>query len=170
MHSKSQGMKFEVKISVAKVYVVFMNWIHSFCVFSAFTSEGQTKWERRQRFIPLRNIWCVLKSGLNFLLAGCVLIKKECIWLQMTLHCCKRQNPSKTNDIYVTVCSVWFAPVFNCVFLGLWCLWYINHFRSACCHDCGNKDNISDAPNVRVFVTECGVACFGVLFFYLPTE
>lgn len=54
----------------------------------------------------------MLKSDLNFLLAECMLTKKECIWLQMTLHCCKRQNPSKMNYVYITVYSFWLALQF----------------------------------------------------------
>lgn len=54
----------------------------------------------------------MLKSGLNFLLAECRLTKKECIWLQMILHCCKRQNPSKMNYVCITICSFWLALQF----------------------------------------------------------
>jgi len=67
----------------------------------------------------------MLKSGLNFLLAECVLIRKECIWLQMTLHCCKRQNPSKMNYFYITVCSFWLALQFVTIVCTNLCLIFL---------------------------------------------
>lgn len=93
------------KISFAEVCIEFINVIPSFSLFPVSTSEGQTRWGLRQPFTLLKSTWCTWKSALSFLLAGCTWIKKECIWLQMTLPCCKRQNPSKMNYVYITVPS-----------------------------------------------------------------
>lgn len=101
--------------SFAEVCVVFVSVIPSLSLFPAFMSEEQTKWGRRQPFTPSRSTWYTWRSALSFLLVGCTLIKKECIWPQMTLPCCKRQNPSKMNYVSLTVPPFWLALQFMTV-------------------------------------------------------
>lgn len=68
------------------------NWVpvqfqHALPLSPESMSDAQTKWEQRQPSIPSKSTWYMLKNIFSFSHAECKWIKKEYIWLPMTLLC-----------------------------------------------------------------------------------